>query len=182
MGYFTIQTNTLEKGHRNNHAQLVLPPPLGYEVLVHAHDDLTGGHLGTFKTYEKLRHHFYWWGMYIGYVRPLIVPHEKGLGTTLVRHSSQYQWMVLLIEQPQIVWVPSQSHGQVVDILCSLNTLQSGLKFSQCHLLMRKRQQNVWSMKSFLDMGHLGPCFLIVGKTFCDCQLLRYGNFTALTN
>ena len=52
------------KGYKENHAQLVLPPPLQYEVLVHAHDDLTGGHLGTFKTYEKLRDRFYWRGMY----------------------------------------------------------------------------------------------------------------------
>ena len=52
------------KGYKDNHAQLVLPPPLRYEVLVHAHDDLTGGHLGTFKTYEKLRDRFYWRGMY----------------------------------------------------------------------------------------------------------------------
>lgn len=54
----------VRKGHKDNHAQLVLPPPLRYEVLVHAHDDLTGGHLGTFKTYEKLRDRFYWRGMY----------------------------------------------------------------------------------------------------------------------
>ena len=52
------------KGYKDNHAQLVLPPPLRYEVLVNAHDDLTGGHLGTFKTYEKLRDRFYWTGMY----------------------------------------------------------------------------------------------------------------------
>lgn len=52
------------KGYKDNHAQLVLPPPLRYEVLVHAHDDLMGGHLGTFKTYEKLRDRFYWRGMY----------------------------------------------------------------------------------------------------------------------
>lgn len=46
--------------YKENHAQLVLLPPLRYEVLVHAHVDLTGGHLGTFKTYEKLRDRFYW--------------------------------------------------------------------------------------------------------------------------
>lgn len=53
------------KGYKENHAQLVLPPPpLRYEVLIQAHDDLAGGHLGTFKTHEKLRDKFYWWGMY----------------------------------------------------------------------------------------------------------------------
>ena len=52
------------KGYKENQAQLVLPPPLRYEVLIQAHDDLAGGHLGTFKTYEKLRDRFYWRGMY----------------------------------------------------------------------------------------------------------------------
>lgn len=52
------------KGYKEIHAQLVLPPPLRYDVLVHAHDDLTGGHLGTSKTYEKLKDRFYWPGMY----------------------------------------------------------------------------------------------------------------------
>ena len=53
-----------KKGHKPHQAQLVLPPPLRYEVLVNAHDDLAGGHLGVFKTYEKLRDRFYWRGMY----------------------------------------------------------------------------------------------------------------------
>lgn len=52
------------KSHKDNQAQLVLPSPLRYEVLIQAHDDLVGGHLGTFKTYEKLRGRFYWRGMY----------------------------------------------------------------------------------------------------------------------
>lgn len=51
------------KGHKERHAPLVLPPPLRYEVLVHAHDDLAGGHLGTYKTYEKLKDRFYWSGI-----------------------------------------------------------------------------------------------------------------------
>ena len=46
---------TRKRACKGCHAQLVLPPPLRYEVLVHAHDDLSGGHLGTFKTYKKLR-------------------------------------------------------------------------------------------------------------------------------
>lgn len=41
-----------------------MPPPLRYEVLVNAHDDLAGGHLGVYKTYEKLRDRYYWRGMY----------------------------------------------------------------------------------------------------------------------
>ena len=31
-----------------------------YELLVWAHDDPTGGHFGTVKTYEKLRTRYYW--------------------------------------------------------------------------------------------------------------------------
>lgn len=52
------------KGYKKRHAQLVLPPPLRYEILAHAHASLTGYHLGTYKTYEKLRDRFYWRGMY----------------------------------------------------------------------------------------------------------------------
>ena len=52
------------KGHKERHTQLVLPLPLRYEVWIHVHDDLTGGHLGTYKTCEKPRDRFYWRGMY----------------------------------------------------------------------------------------------------------------------
>lgn len=34
------------------------------EVLVNAHDDLSRGHLGVFKTYKKLCDWYYWKGMY----------------------------------------------------------------------------------------------------------------------
>lgn len=34
------------------------------EILVLAHDDLTGGHFGTVKTYEKLRTRYYWRKMF----------------------------------------------------------------------------------------------------------------------
>ena len=53
-----------KRSREERHAQLVLPSPLRYEVLVNAHDDLTGGNLGVFKTYEKLRARYYWKGMY----------------------------------------------------------------------------------------------------------------------
>ena len=53
-----------KRGRKGCQAQLVLPPPLRYEVLVNAHDDLAGGHLGVYKTYEKLRDRYYWCGMY----------------------------------------------------------------------------------------------------------------------
>lgn len=68
--YFLDENNLLyhldvlqKRARKGYHAQLVLPP-LRYEVLVHARDDLSGGHLGTFKTYEKLRDRFYWKGMH----------------------------------------------------------------------------------------------------------------------
>lgn len=53
-----------KRGRKGCQTQLVLPPPLRYEVLVNAHDDLAGGHLGVYKTYEKLRDRYYWRGMY----------------------------------------------------------------------------------------------------------------------
>lgn len=69
--YFLDDNNLLyhidvsdKRGRKGCHAQLVLPPPLRYEVLVNAHDDLAGGHLGVYKTYEKLRDRYYWRGMY----------------------------------------------------------------------------------------------------------------------
>lgn len=46
------------------HQQLVVPTTLRYELLVWAHDDPTGGHFGTVKTYEKLRTRYYWRKMF----------------------------------------------------------------------------------------------------------------------
>lgn len=69
--YFLDEHNILyhldanqRKSYKENHAQLVLPHPLRYEVLVSSHDSLQGGHLGVYKTYEKLKTRFYWRGMY----------------------------------------------------------------------------------------------------------------------
>ena len=69
--YFLDEFNLLyhldttdKRGRKGRHAQLVIPPPLRHEVLVNAHDDLSGGHFGVYKTYEKLRDRFYWKGMY----------------------------------------------------------------------------------------------------------------------
>ena len=69
--YFLDDNNLLyhvdvsnKRGRKGCQTQLVLPPPLRYEVLVNAHDDLAGGHLGVYKTYEKLRDRYYWRGMY----------------------------------------------------------------------------------------------------------------------
>ena len=94
-GILYHQDKHIRKGHKDNHAQLVLPPPLQYEVLVHAHDDLTAGHLGTIKTYEKLRDRFYWrvctGALNIGYAHALILLRGKGLGTIFVPHFFRYQ-------------------------------------------------------------------------------------------
>ena len=44
--------------------QLVVPPSLRESLLFQMHDEVTAGHLGTFKTYEKLRQRYYWINMY----------------------------------------------------------------------------------------------------------------------
>ena len=45
-------------------SQLFVPAALKHEVLLAGHDDATAGHLGIFKTYEKLRARYYWRGMF----------------------------------------------------------------------------------------------------------------------
>eukprot|EP00795_Rhopilema_esculentum_P005471 gene5471-biopygen457 len=44
--------------------QVVIPASLRHEILVSLHDDPTAGHLGSEKTYEKVRLRYYWPGMY----------------------------------------------------------------------------------------------------------------------
>eukprot|EP00795_Rhopilema_esculentum_P017845 gene17845-biopygen6667 len=44
--------------------QVVIPASLRHEILVSLHDDPTAGHLGSKKTYEKVRLRYYWPGMY----------------------------------------------------------------------------------------------------------------------
>ena len=43
--------------------QVVIPASLRHEILVSLHDDPTAGHLGSDKTYEKVRLRYYWPGM-----------------------------------------------------------------------------------------------------------------------
>lgn len=43
---------------------LVIPRALKHQMLTSAHDDLTGGHLGIFKTYQKLKERYFWDRMY----------------------------------------------------------------------------------------------------------------------
>ena len=45
-------------------SQVVIPVSLRHEILVACHDDTTAGHLGVFKTYEKIRSRYFWQGMF----------------------------------------------------------------------------------------------------------------------
>jgi len=45
-------------------SQLVVPESLRFEILSNAHDHITGGHLGTHKTFQKLRMRYWWRGMF----------------------------------------------------------------------------------------------------------------------
>lgn len=45
-------------------SQLVIPESLRFEILSNAHDHITGGHLGTHKTYQKIRKRYWWRGMF----------------------------------------------------------------------------------------------------------------------
>ena len=45
-------------------SQLVIPEHFKFEILSNAHDHVTGGHLGTNKTYQKLRARYWWRGMF----------------------------------------------------------------------------------------------------------------------
>ena len=53
-----------ERRRSATYQQLVIPTALRYELLVWVHDDPTGGHFGTVKTYEKLRTRYYWRKMF----------------------------------------------------------------------------------------------------------------------
>lgn len=47
-----------------SYSQLVVPDALRYEVLTHGHDNVTAGHLGVHKTYDRLRKRYFWHGMF----------------------------------------------------------------------------------------------------------------------
>ena len=53
-----------KRTNRDVCSQLVIPDALKHEVLVWAHDDVTAGHLGTQKTYGKIRTRYYWRNMF----------------------------------------------------------------------------------------------------------------------
>ena len=44
-------------------SQVVIPASIRYDILLSCHDDPTAGHLGSIKTYEKVRSRYYWHGM-----------------------------------------------------------------------------------------------------------------------
>lgn len=49
---------------KESFSQLVIPAALRYEILTQGHDNVTSGHLGVHKTYDKLRKRYFWHGMY----------------------------------------------------------------------------------------------------------------------
>ena len=53
-----------KRTNRDVCSQLVILDALKHEVLVWAHDDVTAGHLGTQKTYGKIRTRYYWRSMF----------------------------------------------------------------------------------------------------------------------
>ncbi|GMG17642.1 unnamed protein product [Phytophthora fragariaefolia] len=44
--------------------RLVIPETLQEDVLHHYHTSLEGGHQGIGRTYQRIRAHFHWWGLY----------------------------------------------------------------------------------------------------------------------
>ena len=46
------------------YSQVVIPASLRHDLLMSCHKDPTAGHLGHLKTYEKVRHRYYWHGMF----------------------------------------------------------------------------------------------------------------------
>ena len=52
------------RGKSGIHSQLVIPSALRHKILTLGHNDSTAGHMGTLKTYEKLRLRYYWRGMF----------------------------------------------------------------------------------------------------------------------
>ncbi|CAB3997885.1 Retrovirus-related Pol poly from transposon, partial [Paramuricea clavata] len=64
---FTIEYRSAshcKRTQRDVCSQLVIPDALKHEVLVRAHDDVTACHLGTQKTYGKIRTRYYWRNMF----------------------------------------------------------------------------------------------------------------------
>ena len=51
------------RGKSGIHSQLVIPSALHHGILTLGNNDVTVGHMGTFKTYEKLRLRYHWLGM-----------------------------------------------------------------------------------------------------------------------
>ena len=56
--------HTRKSGPEGPFSQLVVPSNLKYEILMRCHDDVTAGHFGVHKTYEKIRERYWWKGMF----------------------------------------------------------------------------------------------------------------------
>ena len=49
---------------RHSFSQLVVPPPMRFEVLSNVHDHVSGAHFGVHKTFNKVKQRYWWKGMF----------------------------------------------------------------------------------------------------------------------
>ena len=61
---YHLYSPTTPYRRQETRCQLVIPRNLIDEVLTSMHDDVTAGHLGVAKTYDKIRQRYFWEGMY----------------------------------------------------------------------------------------------------------------------
>ena len=61
---YHLYSPTTPYRRQETRCQLVIPRNLIDEVLTSMHDDITAGHLGIAKTYDKIRQRYFWEGMY----------------------------------------------------------------------------------------------------------------------
>ena len=61
---YHLYSPTTPYRRQETRCQLVIPRNLIDEILVSMHDDVTAGHLGVAKTYDKIRQRYFWEGMY----------------------------------------------------------------------------------------------------------------------
>jgi len=61
---YHLHSPTAPFRRQETRCQLVIPRNLIDEVLASMHDDITAGHLGVAKTYDKIRQRYFWEGMY----------------------------------------------------------------------------------------------------------------------
>lgn len=105
---------------RDPFSQLVIPNSLKHEILVQAHDEVSAGHVGIHKCYEKIRTRYWWQGMFQDvkhWVRSCI--------DCQTRKSPRNRHKAPLIPIP----VEGPFHRLSVDVLGPFNTSLSGNRF-----------------------------------------------------